>query len=260
MGNLASTTEGKAIRDFYQENGYYLARGVFSHEEVAQLEAAFDIIVQQILASGENVNAFWDGEFRKEMENTNKTVLHTHSVHHFSSVWSQALFHERFLDITECLIGPNIILHHTKLFQKPPENGAPFPMHQDWDYFPTVKDTMMAGIIHVSEATEEMGCVRVAPGTHKLGRIPNSHGRVHLPFHDEYPLEKAKACVAEPGDVFFFSYFTLHGSGLNTSKRTRKTVLVQMHAGDDRVEEGNKHSNDGIVLRGRKLWATRSNH
>ncbi len=58
----------------------------------------------------------------------------------------------KFLDIAEQILGPDIILHHTKLFQKPQGKGAPFPMHQDWQYFPTVKDTMIAGIIHVSEA------------------------------------------------------------------------------------------------------------
>ena len=52
------------------------------------------------------------------------------------------------------------MLHHSKLFCKPPETGSPFPMHQDWQYFPSVKDTMIAAIIYVSAATDEMGCVR----------------------------------------------------------------------------------------------------
>ena len=35
----------------------------------------------------------------------------------------------------ERLFGDDVILHHSKLFQKPAEQGAPFPMHQDWAYF-----------------------------------------------------------------------------------------------------------------------------
>ncbi len=42
---------------------------------------------------------------------------------------------------------------------------------------------------------------------------------------------------ADPGDVVFFHYFTLHGSKQNVSNRIRKTVLTQLYAGDDRVED-----------------------
>ena len=50
-------------------------------------------------------------------------------------------------------------------------------MHQDWQYFPSVKDSMIAAIIYVSEATDEMGCVRVYPGSHKqLGRTDGMMG------------------------------------------------------------------------------------
>lgn len=258
MGHFADSAEGKAIREFYQENGYYFAKGVFSRAEAAEMEAAFDLIVQQITAGGEDVNAFWDGDFRKEMGVQDSVILHTHMVHRFHASWARAIQHPRLLDITEALIGPNLILHHTKLFQKPPEKGAPFPLHQDLWYFPTEKDTMMAGIIHVSEADESMGCVRVVPGSHKRGRIPDSHGRKHLPFHDEFPLETATPCIAEPGDVVFFNYLTLHGSGVNASAKTRKTVLTQMHAGDDKVEDGNGHIRDGLVLRGRNVLARRN--
>jgi ectoine hydroxylase-related dioxygenase (phytanoyl-CoA dioxygenase family) len=123
-------------------------------------------------------------------------------------------------------------------------------MHQDWSYFPTVKDTMMAGIIHVSNATDEMGCLRVYPGSHRLGRRAESSGMSASDdnFLKEYPIEKALVVEAEPGDVLFFHYFTLHGSMPNRSQKVRKTVLVQMHSGDDSIEDGNSHLNERLVL------------
>jgi len=142
------------------------------------------------------------------------------------------------------------VLHHSKLFQKPAEAGAPFPMHQDWPYFPTVNDTMIAGIIHVSEATDEMGCLRVYPGSHRLGRIEGADGRRENAVLDDYPIEKATTVEADPGDIVFFHYFTLHGSMPNRSDKVRKTVLCQLHAGTDRVEDGNHHPNERMVLRG----------
>ena len=66
-------------------------------------------------------------------------VVHTHNVQMYSAAWLRAMLHPQFLARAQAILGPNVILHHTKLFQKPAEKGAPFPMHQDWGYFPTVQ-------------------------------------------------------------------------------------------------------------------------
>jgi len=244
--------------EFFQTNGYYLAKGVFNREEIKVLEQDFDHIVDQLTRSGEDINALWKGEQTKKLDAGKTVIFHTHNVQIFSAAWLRAFLHQRFLDAAQEFLGPDIILHHSKLFQKPPEKGAPFPMHQDWPYFPTVEDTMIAGIIHVSEATDEMGCLRVYPGTHKLGRVQGTSGETDSAFLDGYPLEDATPLVAEPGDVAFFHYFTLHGSKPNYSPKTRKTVLVQMYAGHDAVENDNQHPNARLVLRGWNHAATRS--
>ncbi len=119
---------------------------------------------------------------------------------------------------------------------------------------------MLAGVIHVSAATDEMGCLRVVPGSHKLGRMADSGGMSETLSDSlkDYPLEDATIVEAEPGDVVFFNYLTLHGSMPNRSTRTRKTVLVQMYAGDDAVEEGNTHTNARLALQGWNAHAKRS--
>jgi hypothetical protein len=43
----------------------------------------------------------------------------------------------------------------------------------------------------------------------------------------DYPLESGTACPAAAGDVLFFNYLTIHGSGVNRSSRTRRNVLFQ---------------------------------
>src|SRR5687767_11615849 len=130
------------VSDFYKENGYYVARGVYSPAEVRDLERDFDRTVQQLMKSNETINARWTGPEMQQLGAQNTTVLHTHNIHQFSAVWHRAFLQDKFLSVTEQILGPDIVLHHSKLFQKPSETGAPFPMHQDWTYFPTVKDTM----------------------------------------------------------------------------------------------------------------------
>lgn len=241
----------------FAEDGFYLARGVFAPDEVAELEGEFDRIVRQITGANEDTNATWGGAEMERLGAAGKIVTHTHNVQQFSAVWLRALLHPRFLEFATAILGPDVVLHHSKLFQKPAENGAPFPMHQDWSYFPTVRDTMMAGIIHVSEATDAMGCLRVYPGSHKRGRLEDSNGQRDGVMTADFPISGATPVECEPGDVVFFNYLTVHGSMPNLAERTRKTVLVQMFAGDDRVEEGITHPNENLTLAGFNHTTTR---
>lgn len=245
-------------RTAMERDGFYVARGAFSQDEVRELERDFDRIVDQMSASGEHNNATWTGPEMQRIATKNAVVLHTHNVQQYSAVWMRALMSDGFLNPAREILGNDIVLHHSKLFQKPAEEGAPFPMHQDWTYFPTENDTMIAGIIHVSRATDEMGCLRVYPGSHKLGRVDNTSGQNASQLLSEYPIENATPLEAEPGDVVFFHYFTLHGSMPNRSNEVRKTVLVQMHSGSDRVEDGITHPNERLVLSGWNNFATRN--
>lgn len=188
----------------FHEQGYYLARGFYSPSELKDMECDFDHIVQQMIQSREEINARWSGTEIEKLGAEETIVLHTHNVQQFSAVWHRALLQEKFLAIVEQVLGPHIVLHHTKLFQKPREKGSPFPMHQDWTYFPTVKDTMIAAIIHVSEAKDEMGCFRVYPGTHNLGRVDGTSGQKHSDLLQKYPLDQSTPLEAKAGDVVFF--------------------------------------------------------
>jgi len=244
------------IKAFFDQHGYYVARGLFTPAQVKPLERDFDRIVRQLTRRGDLNTAQWTGERQVKVAGEKSTLTHTHNVQCYSEAWLRAIQAKAFLDVTEAILGPDIVLHHTKLFQKPAAHGMPFTMHQDWTYFPSVKDTMIAAVIHVSPATDQMGCLRVYPGSHKLGRVPRTGGQEPCEFLDQYPLEESTPLEAEPGDVVFFSYFTIHGSKHNLSRRLRKTVLVQMLAGRDEIEPGNLHPNVRLTLRG---WNHRIN-
>jgi ectoine hydroxylase-related dioxygenase (phytanoyl-CoA dioxygenase family) len=242
----------------FAKDGFYVAKGVFSPDEIKELEAEFDHIVTQLKAGDEELNARWGGPEMEKLGADKLVVLHTHNVQRFSAKWAKAMYQARFLKVATDILGPDVVLHHSKLFLKPSEEGAPFPVHQDWTYFPTEKDAMIAAVIHVSKATDEMGCLRVYPGSHSLGRVADSSGNVSSELLEKHPLSGATPLEAEPGDVVFFHYFTLHGSMPNRSSEVRKTVLIQMHAGDDQVEAGNGHPNERLVLAGWNHRATRS--
>ncbi len=240
------------IGEVFAEQGFYLARAVYENAVLRELEEDFDRIVAQLERSAEEINARWSGENMDALDGGTSTAIHTHSVHRYSSRWLRALQHETFLHVTQQILGTDIVLHHTKLFQKPPREGAPFPIHQDWWYFPTRNDSMIAAVIFLTDADQSSGGLCVYPGSHKLGRLENSSGLDAAESLRPYPLSGATPVNAKRGDVLFFSYFTLHGSLPNKSEQCRKTVLVQMHSGGDYVLENEdiEHINERLVLSG----------
>ncbi len=259
MKNHTSTNSKNDIKTIFNEKGYYLAKKVFNDQQIKILERDFDKIVNQLSKSGEDIDATWEGEKIKEIRNEKDRIFHTHNVHKYSSEWLKALYSPKFTEVVTEILGEDVIMHHNKLFQKPAENGSPFPMHQDWSYFPTYQDSMIAGIIHISNAMDEMGCLRVYEGSHRLGRVQGTNGQESSPaaILSNYHIENAIPIEAEAGDVVFFHYFTLHGSMPNRSSKTRKTVLVQMHSGTDKMEDGVDHPNENLVLNGWNHHITR---
>lgn len=241
----------------FARDGFFVARGLF-RDRLAVLEPEFDRICAQLDRSGENTDARWPGEAADAVNGTGRTIQHTHNVQRYSAAWARLWFDEAFLDLAEAFLGPDLVLHHSKLFRKPAERGAAFPMHQDWPYFPTEGDRCIAAIVHVSDATDEMGCLRVHPGSHRAGRLADSDGRGAVgEVQRRFPLDTALPVACQAGDVVFFHCLTVHGSRINRSDRVRKTVLCQLYAGDARIER-DTHSNEQLVLRGWNHTMTRS--
>src|SRR3954454_12414317 len=181
------------------------------------MRAAIDQILGDVEGTANDANHRWSAAEKE-------TVLKGfHNVQYPAGAFTRATAHPRMFDALTQLIGPNVELHHTKMLVKPPENGAPFPMHQDYPYFPHERHTLLASSIHLDDTDEENGCLHVVPGSHTLGPL-EAEGDAHTL---DYPLESGTPCPASAGDVLFFNYLTIHGSGTNRSTRTRRNVLFQ---------------------------------
>jgi ectoine hydroxylase-related dioxygenase (phytanoyl-CoA dioxygenase family) len=236
---------------FYQENGYLLAEGLLSREEAAALRQECHALSER-LAAHKTIDATWGSARAGAMTAEKTMLLHCHDVQFHAAAFSRLLVDERLTQAASELIGSsNVQLHHTKMFIKPPERGSPFPMHQDQPFFPHQRHSMIAAVFHFDDAPLEKGCLRVVPGSHKLGPLPHQpEGGWHLPFED-YPLESSTACPAKAGDVLFFSYLTIHGSGVNVSSEARTTLLVQMRDPSDLpTNQEHQSRGQGMMLLG----------
>lgn len=226
---------------FYRENGYIHVKGLLSDAEAALYRAELHALAER---QGSN-DATWSS-----VQGGGTSLTHSHDVHFRSAAFTRLLVDPRITDIAQDIIGPNVQLHHNKMFIKPPERGSPFPMHQDYPYFPHERHSMIAIILHFDDAPEEKGCVRVYPGTHKLGPLEAVGQDHHLP-EDKYPIDGATPIPAKAGDAIFMSYLLVHGSGVNVSDEPRTTWLIQLRDPED-VPLNERHASrgQGMMLAG----------
>lgn len=241
----------KEVRD-YRKNGYVLVKGLLSKREAADLRAEAHGVIARLT---DGFDATW-ASGREAAGTMTKTALqHCHDTQFHSAAFSQLLIDPRFTDIAAQVLGTeDVQLHHTKLFIKPPEKGSPFPMHQDHPFFPHKYHRMAAAIFHFDDAPFDKGCVRVMPGSHTNGPLEHDPtGSFHLPI-SQWPLDNAIPLEAEAGDVLFFTYLTVHGSGVNVSDEARTTWLVQFRdPADPPLTDAHTGSlGQGMMLRGIK--------
>ena len=129
-------------KQFYDENGYLLVKGLFTSEEAAVFRAEAHALIERLYQQGET-DATWKSADKVAMGKTQ--LKHCHNVQFESALFSQLIVDARLTDVVAEIIGsPNVQLHHNKLFIKPPAKGSPFPMHQDYPFFPHANHSMIA--------------------------------------------------------------------------------------------------------------------
>jgi hypothetical protein len=224
--------------EFYRQQGYLLARGVFPAEEAQDLRAEAGAIFERARRLGRNLDGRWPGGWRQEVppgQSPEGLVLTSvHNVQEYSARFTRLLLDDRLTSVLTALLGPNVQLHHTKMHLKPPGAGAPFPLHQDYSYFPHRDHTMLAAVLHLDPATVANGCLRIVPGSHRWGPLPHRHEGAHFLPPGEFPIDSALPCEAEAGDLLLFSYLTVHGSGVNRSPQPRGILLIQVRSPTDK--------------------------
>jgi ectoine hydroxylase-related dioxygenase (phytanoyl-CoA dioxygenase family) len=246
----------------FQEQGYLLLKGVFDRDEVEELRAAVAAIIDRAAQTRPDANHAWDA-VRGDADVPATVLKGFHDLQYHAGPFTRALQHPRLVDALRIAIGPNVQLHHTKMLVKPPEKGAPFPMHQDYPFFPHARHTVTAASVHLDDSNEENGCLFVVPGSHKLGPIADT-GESNSLDADAYPLESGMPVPAEAGDVLLFNYLTIHGSGVNRSERPRRNILFQYRDPEDeplRTADGKEEHVDwgqGLMVAGEnRTWFER---
>ncbi|MDA0703628.1 MAG: phytanoyl-CoA dioxygenase family protein [Proteobacteria bacterium] len=161
--------------------------------------------------------------------------------------------HKGALDAFEGLIGPDILCYSMAFRAKGPDRATHAGWHQDSAYS-KIEPIMVLAALALSPVTVENGCLRVIPGSHLGGLLnhadsedPNSILARGQSIIDPIDESKAVPMVLQPGEVGFFDYRIVHGSGPNLTDDTRLMLLVEMMPASARQGEGRETA---LLVRG----------
>ncbi len=212
-------TEGQ-IREF-NENGYFIARGLFDAEEMKYLLEVAEADPMFSAAGGSKDAA--GKQSRISLEN-----------YAVDDIYSLFVTSRRIVDNMESVLGDEVYHWHHKMMLKDPHVGGAWEWHQDYGYWymhqKCLWPDMASCAIAVNRASKENGCMQVLKGSHRCGRI--EHGQVGGQTgadleHVEALAEQLELVHAEldPGDALFFHANTLHRSDDNRSEHPRWTLI-----------------------------------
>jgi ectoine hydroxylase-related dioxygenase (phytanoyl-CoA dioxygenase family) len=241
--------------EFFKENGYLHVPEVFSAEETDELAGDLDHLIQEW-----SFEAAWTGPWREaylepELVGTVKLSA-LHDLQLYSAAWARAIVHPRVADALITLLGPDVEFHHTTMHVKPPERGAPFPMHQDFPFYPHADDRYVDVLLHLDDTSHENGEIRFLAGSHKGGPlehiVQDAGGQPCHPYlpTDVYQLEDTVAVPARRGDVICFSINTVHGSYMNRTDRPRRLVRMGYRHPENRQLDGQSLGRPGVLVSG----------
>lgn len=210
-------------RAAFDRKGFTYARRLFAPDEVALLTEA----MEKDPAVRSSILDRRDGEGR-----STRIALWNRAG---DSVYGLAARCRRMVDMATALLGGPVYHYQSKLTAKEPEVGGAWEWHQDygyWYYNGCLRPDLLSVMIGLDRTTRENGCLQIASGSHRFGRIDhtslsptqNEVDPARMPsILERCPIEY---CELDPGDAVVFHCNAIHRSDANASDRRRWTLLI----------------------------------
>jgi ectoine hydroxylase-related dioxygenase (phytanoyl-CoA dioxygenase family) len=150
--------------------------------------------------------------------------------------------------LVEPVLGCQCFAVRALLFDKTPEANWKVTWHQDrtiavrerkevpgfgpWtdkDGIPHVQppaeilDTMLAVRVHLDDCSEANGALKVLPGSHTFGKVPDAHLNV-------IDRNGQLLCIAHPGDVLLMRPLLMHASSASLEPQHRRVIHLEYSA------------------------------
>lgn len=218
------------LLDQWQRDGYVVAPGLFSPEEVETFREHFTTLRLQGTYPGDfaGVDATSTDPLKKYPR-----MIHMHRWDDLTLRW---MLDPRLNETMTALLGEAPFAVQTMLYFKP-AGGRGQALHQDQYYLRVQPGTCIAAWMALDDCDEENGCLQVVPGTQNLPILCTVDADLGQSFTDvTVPLPENMEPVPvrmKAGDVLFFNGQLIHGSFPNTSRdRFRRSLIGHYIVGD----------------------------
>jgi ectoine hydroxylase-related dioxygenase (phytanoyl-CoA dioxygenase family) len=214
----------------FEQNGYTVAKGLFSPEEVAHYRDHY--MTLRAAGSYPGDTAGVDVTSNDPLKRFPR-MIHMHRWDETSLQW---LLDERINRWLTGLSGIEPYAVQTMLYFKP-AGARGQALHQDQYYLRVQPGTCMAAWLALDDCDIENGCLQVVPGTQNAPLLCTVKADTTQSFTDvTVPLGdgmKPAPVLMKAGDVLFFNGQLVHGSFPNTSQdRFRRSLIGHYIVGD----------------------------
>ncbi len=212
---METKTPSSDIASFYQDNGFYVAKNLFSEEECLDLKAEAKKVMD-------------------ENANPDSTVYVGASV--ASKTFLQLTSHPKIVSILEHLMPEGIMFLSDKVVFKNAKKRFPTPWHIDAFYWRDARPKLSVWI-SLDEVKAENGALKVLPGSHlqEWEAIRADKSTNHGDFFNVIPegqldSKGEQICEIPVGSAVFFSDRLPHASCPNDSAGDRYSIIQTYQA------------------------------
>lgn len=249
MGAVAKSRVDAAIEQ-YRADGYAIIRGFFDSDRATELKKKSDELYRVGI---QHPVTYRHGNLAYEIL-PEKHFGKRYLIQAYWFAWADQYFDDlrssqEYFDLLQPQLGGDIKQVTQQIHWKPPgARVSGYRFHQDLmfreakhAYDDVVRDTVTIGVA-IDRATKENGCLRVVPGSHKMGYLglsDNGGGSIMkgLTLEDELVgvgIDPGSIVDVElePGDAVMWGLLTVHGSLPNESTFDRAFALSSYVRGD----------------------------
>lgn len=226
MSAIQSPLESGIKKQFW-EKGYYVAKGLFSSEDVAAWREECDrLVAMDELIHADNLRV----GFRVSADGT-RYIEKFDPLIDIAPVFNKLVADQRIINVLEEIYGDGAILFKDKLIFKWSGKSG-YTMHQDaafWQPFPM--ESLISVMVAIDGASEINGALEVFPGYHdKLMTPAGATRNMNAEEIGKIDASKGEIVETEPGDMIFFHSWTPHQSGPNRSEGSRRQLYLTYNA------------------------------
>lgn len=216
--------------DAYRRQGYVCCPGFVPAGTVAAFRQEIDRI------SASNTVAHFDAtrvEMEPDQEPDGNKIRRIYEPCEYYDGFRDYSRSPGILDAVEQLVGPNILLHYSKLNMKPARIGSIVEWHQDLSFYPLTNPDSLAVLIYLDDADARNGCLKVIPGRHTGALMDHTRDGFFQGCITE-PIDEnaAEDMVGPAGTAIFMHAMTPHASAQNLGDRPRRTLIISYRAAD----------------------------